>query len=85
LVKRAAYNNEPDRGDFVVLGNSRGQGGLHAGLFRGARRADRGIDLPNSAYADGCGINSLTGADSIAFVAPPPCTDKVRIRKTRAA
>jgi anaerobic selenocysteine-containing dehydrogenase len=55
-------------GDFVVLGNTRGQVRLHARLFDGVRRGVLIAESiwPNSAYADGCGINTLTGADSIA-------------------
>jgi len=55
-------------GDFVVLGNGRGEVRLHAKLFDGVRRGVLIAESiwPNSAYADGCGINSLTGADSIA-------------------
>jgi anaerobic selenocysteine-containing dehydrogenase len=55
-------------GDFVVLGNMRGQVRLHARLFDGVRRGVLIAESiwPNSAYADGCGINTLTGADSIA-------------------
>ncbi len=55
-------------GDFVVLGNTRGEVRLHAKLFDGVRRGVLIAESiwPNSAYADGCGINSLTGADSIA-------------------
>jgi anaerobic selenocysteine-containing dehydrogenase len=54
-------------GDYVVLGNRRGQVRLHARLFDGVRRGVLIAESiwPNSAYADGCGINSLTGADSI--------------------
>ncbi len=52
-------------GDAVVLGNQRGQvnvfAKVHAGQQRGVLVAE-GI-WPNSAYADGCGINSLTGSD----------------------
>ena len=55
-------------GDFVVLGNTRGEVRLHARLFDGVRRGVLIAESiwPNSAYADGCGINSLTGADAIA-------------------
>ncbi len=52
-------------GDAVTLGNARGQVNVfakaHAGQQRGVLIAE-GI-WPNTAYADGCGINSLTGAD----------------------
>jgi len=55
-------------GDEVVLGNQRGQVRLHAKVFEGVRRGVLIAESvwPNSAYADGRGINSLTGADSIA-------------------
>ena len=55
-------------GDFVVLGNTRGEVRLHARLFDGVRRGVLIAESiwPNSAYEDGCGINSLTGANSIA-------------------
>jgi anaerobic selenocysteine-containing dehydrogenase len=52
-------------GAAVTVGNARGTVSLfakaHAGQQRGVLIAE-GI-WPNSAYADGCGINSLTGAD----------------------
>ncbi len=52
-------------GDTVVVGNARGQVRLSVksqiGLQRGVMVAE-GI-WPNSAYIDGCGINTLTGAD----------------------
>jgi len=55
-------------GDEIAVGNRRGEVKLHAKLFKGVRR---GVVIaeslwPNSAYADGRGINSLTGADSVA-------------------
>jgi anaerobic selenocysteine-containing dehydrogenase len=55
-------------GDFVVIGNTRGEVHLHAALFEGLRRGVLIAESiwPNSAYADGCGINTLTGADSVA-------------------
>ncbi len=55
-------------GDYVVLGNTRGEVRLHARLFAGVRRGVLIAESiwPNSAYADGCGINTLTGADAIA-------------------
>jgi anaerobic selenocysteine-containing dehydrogenase len=55
-------------GDDVLLGNTRGQVRLHAKLFAGVRRGVLIAESiwPNSAYPDGCGINTLTGADSIA-------------------
>jgi anaerobic selenocysteine-containing dehydrogenase len=55
-------------GDFVVLGNGRGQVRLNAKHFDGLRRGVLIAESiwPNSAYEDGCGINALTGADAIA-------------------
>jgi len=55
-------------GDQVMLGNRRGEVRLQAKLFEGVRRGVLVAESlwPNSAYADGRGINSLTGADSIA-------------------
>jgi anaerobic selenocysteine-containing dehydrogenase len=55
-------------GDKVVLGNKRGEVRLHARLFDGIRRGVLIAESiwPNSAYEDGCGINTLTGADAIA-------------------
>ncbi|MBM3529775.1 MAG: molybdopterin oxidoreductase family protein [Alphaproteobacteria bacterium] len=55
-------------GAEVVMGNARGRVRLHAKLFDGVRR---GVAIaesiwPNDAYPDGKGINTLTGADSIA-------------------
>ena len=54
--------------DLIVLGNRRGQVRLHAKVFDGVRRGVLIAESiwPNAAYADGCGINSLTGADPIA-------------------
>jgi anaerobic selenocysteine-containing dehydrogenase len=55
-------------GDPVLLGNSRGEVRLHARLFDGVRRGVLIAESiwPNDAYPDGCGINTLTGADAIA-------------------
>jgi anaerobic selenocysteine-containing dehydrogenase len=55
-------------GDKVVLGNRRGEVRLHARIFDGVRRGVLIAESiwPNAAYEDGCGINSLTGADPIA-------------------
>ena len=55
-------------GDLVVLGNTRGEVRLHAKVFDGVRRGVLIAESiwPNSAYVDGCGINTLTGADPIA-------------------
>lgn len=55
-------------GGRVRLGNRRGVVTLHARLFDGLRRGvlvSEGI-WPNTAFHDGNGINSLTGADPIA-------------------
>jgi anaerobic selenocysteine-containing dehydrogenase len=55
-------------GDKVTLGNRRGEVRLHARLFAGVRRGvliSEGI-WPNDAFADGRGINTITGADAIA-------------------
>ncbi|HEX5508768.1 MAG TPA: molybdopterin oxidoreductase family protein [Pseudolabrys sp.] len=74
-------------GDYVVLGNRRGEVRLHARHFDGVRRGVLIAESiwPNGAYEDGCGINTLTGADAIA----PYCgaafhDNKVWIRKARA-
>jgi anaerobic selenocysteine-containing dehydrogenase len=55
-------------GDEVVLGNQRGQVHIHAKFFDGVRRSVLIAESlwPNSAYADGRGINTLTGSDSVA-------------------
>jgi anaerobic selenocysteine-containing dehydrogenase len=55
-------------GDAVALGNRRGVVHLHARLFDGVRRGVLIAESlwPNSAYADGRGINTLTGADPVA-------------------
>jgi anaerobic selenocysteine-containing dehydrogenase len=55
-------------GDAVSLGNRRGVVQLHARLFDGVRPGVLIAESvwPNSAYADGRGINTLTGADPIA-------------------
>jgi anaerobic selenocysteine-containing dehydrogenase len=55
-------------GAEVVLGNRRGEVRLHARLFDGVRRGVLIAESiwPNAAYPDGRGINTLTGADSIA-------------------
>jgi anaerobic selenocysteine-containing dehydrogenase len=76
-----------DDGDYVVLGNARGQVRLHARIFGGVVR---GVLIsesiwPNEAFADGCGINSLTGADPIAPYGGAAFHDnKVWIKKARA-
>jgi anaerobic selenocysteine-containing dehydrogenase len=74
-------------GDMVVLGNTRGKVRLHAQLFDGVRRGVLIAESiwPNAAYVDGCGINSLTGADSIAPYGGAAFHDnKVWIRKAPA-
>ena len=55
-------------GDYVVLGNRRGEVRLHAHIFTGVRRGVLIAESiwPNASYADGRGINTLIGADSIA-------------------
>jgi anaerobic selenocysteine-containing dehydrogenase len=55
-------------GGLVRLGNARGVVTLHARYFDGLRRGvlvSEGI-WPNAAFADGNGINTLTGADPVA-------------------
>ena len=55
-------------GDRVVLGNERGDVTLDATLFDGLQRGiliSEGL-MPNHSFSDGKGINTLTGADSIA-------------------
>ncbi len=55
-------------GGLVRLGNHRGVVTLHARLFDGVRRGvlvSEGV-WPNAAFADGKGINTLTGADPVA-------------------
>ena len=74
-------------GDYVVLGNKRGEVHLHAKLFDGVRRGVLIAESiwPNSAYADGCGINTLTGADPIAPYGGAAFHDNsVWIQKARA-
>src|SRR5579872_5610588 len=55
-------------GEEVRLGNRRGMVRLHAKLFDGVRRGVLIAESvwPNSAYPDGRGINTLTGADPVA-------------------
>jgi anaerobic selenocysteine-containing dehydrogenase len=57
-------------GDKVRIGNQRGTVMIHAQAFAGLRR---GVVIaesiwPNESFEDGCGINTLTGADQ-----PAPC------------
>jgi anaerobic selenocysteine-containing dehydrogenase len=73
-------------GELIVLGNKRGQVRLHAKLFDGVRHGVLIAESiwPNSAYADGCGINTLTGADPIAPYGGAAFHDnRVWIRKAR--
>jgi anaerobic selenocysteine-containing dehydrogenase len=73
--------------DEVVLGNRRGAVRLHARLFDGVRRGVLIAESlwPNSAYADGRGINTLTGADPIApFGGAAFHDNKVWLRKAAA-
>ncbi len=54
-------------GDKVVVGNRRGEVRLHARAFAGLVRGvviSEGV-FPNAAFEDGCGINTLTGADQV--------------------
>jgi anaerobic selenocysteine-containing dehydrogenase len=57
-----------ENGDAVVLGNRRGEVRLRARLFAGVQCGVLVAESiwPNDAYPDGRGINTLTGADSIA-------------------
>ncbi len=74
-------------GDKVILGNRRGEVRLHARLFDGVCRGVLVAESiwPNSAYADGRGINTLTGADAIAPYGGAAFHDnKVWVRKARA-
>jgi anaerobic selenocysteine-containing dehydrogenase len=74
-------------GDDVVLGNTRGEVRLHAKMFDGVRRGVLIAESiwPNSAYPDGCGINTLTGADPVAPYGGAAFHDnKVWVRKARA-
>jgi anaerobic selenocysteine-containing dehydrogenase len=71
----------------VVLGNHRGEVQIHAKLFDGVRRGVLIAESlwPNSAYVDGRGINTLTGADSIApFGGAAFHDNKVWLRKAVA-
>ena len=72
-------------GDEVTLSNRRGAVRLHARIFEGVRRGVLIAESlwPNKAYADGRGINSLTGADAIApFGGAAFHDNKVRLRKS---
>lgn len=55
-------------GDLVAIGNQRGKVRVHAKVFDGLKRGvviSEGL-WPNSAFVDGNGINTLTGADPVA-------------------
>jgi anaerobic selenocysteine-containing dehydrogenase len=76
-----------EEGDLVVLGNKRGQVRLYAKLFDGVRYGVLIAESiwPNSAYADGRGINTLTGADPIAPYGGAAFHDnRVWVQKARA-
>ncbi len=63
-----AANLSIDDGDEVTLGSQRGEVRLRARFFDGVRRGiliSEGI-WPNAAFAEGRGINTLTGADAVA-------------------
>ena len=71
-------------GERVVIGNQRGKVTLHARFFAGLKRGvviSEGL-WPNSAFADGNGINTLTGADPVApFGGAAVHDSKVWVRK----
>lgn len=74
-------------GDYVTVGNKRGQCRLHARLYDGVRHGVLIAESiwPNDAFIDGCGINSVTGADAVAPYGGAAFHDnKVWIRKARA-
>jgi anaerobic selenocysteine-containing dehydrogenase len=74
-------------GTEVVLGNRRGQVRLHARIFDGVRRGVLIAESiwPNDSFPDGRGINTLTGADSIAPYGGAAVHDNKVWIKTRAA
>src|SRR5262249_41479782 len=75
-------------GEYVVLGNKRGEVRLHAKLFPGVCQGVLIAESiwPNSAFADGCGINTVTGADPIAPYGGGAFHDHTAwVRKTRGA
>ena len=72
-------------GDLVTLGNDRGQTSLIARLFEGVRRGVLIAESihPNRAHPGGRGINSLTGADTVAPIGGAAFHDnKVWMRKS---
>jgi anaerobic selenocysteine-containing dehydrogenase len=75
-------------GDAVVVGNKRGKVQLHARIYGGVRRGVLIAESiwPNSAFPDGRGINTLTGADPIAPYGGAAFHDnKVWIKRTTDA
>ncbi|MCW6508187.1 molybdopterin-containing oxidoreductase family protein [Lichenifustis flavocetrariae] len=71
-------------GDLVTLTNPRGEVRLHAKLFAGLRPKVVVAESiwPNDSYIDGCGINTLTGADAPAPVGGAAFHDiKVHLRR----
>jgi anaerobic selenocysteine-containing dehydrogenase len=71
-------------GDEVILGNRRGEVRINARLYEGLRRGVLIAESvwPNAAYADGRGINTLTGSDSIAPLGGAPFHDnRVWVKK----
>jgi anaerobic selenocysteine-containing dehydrogenase len=73
-------------GDEVVVRNLRGAVRLHARLFDGVRRGVLVAESiwPNAAYADGRGINALTGAEPVAPLGGAAFHDN-RVRIERVA
>ena len=72
-------------GEQILLGNRRGQVNIHAKLFDGVRSGVLIAESlwPNSAYADGRGINTLTSSDSVApFGGAAFHDNKVWLRKS---
>ncbi|TCD14329.1 molybdopterin-containing oxidoreductase family protein [Oricola cellulosilytica] len=71
-------------GALVALGNSLGEVHLHARVSRKPKRGTLIVEglWPNKAHLNGCGINTLTSADSIAPYGGAPLHDtKVCVRK----
>jgi anaerobic selenocysteine-containing dehydrogenase len=75
-------------GDAVTLGNRRGETTLVATLFDGVQRGVLIAESvhPNKDHIGGRGINTLTGADTIAPIGGAPFHDnKVWLKKAAAA
>jgi anaerobic selenocysteine-containing dehydrogenase len=75
-------------GDAVTLGNSRGETSLIATLFEGVRRGVLIAESvhPNKNHIGGRGINTLTGADTVAPIGGAAFHDnKVWIKKAASA